>query len=216
MKLHHIGLLTVAVFLTGAALRAAAPASVADLTKQLTGETAAAQRTPEQLAALYAQVLDALMLDMGAEDPGNRGGPSSTIERIAFYASRPGFEAERAACSKAIAARLGPSVAPPARVWLLRQLERIGRAEAVPQVAPLLADKDPLVRESARRALQKNSEVIDRRQRFRGADGHHEHIAFEPERQRLVLEREIAGRESNRLVRRFDFFQVDPLEAVAS
>ena len=157
MKLHYIGLLAIGVFLSIGVLLAAEPPSVADLTKQLTGETPAAPRTPEQLAALYSQVLDALMPDMGAEDPGKRAGPSGTIERIAFQASRPGSEAERAACSKAIAARLGPDVAPLARAWLLRQLERIGRAEVVPQVAALLADKDPLVRESARRAIQKNS-----------------------------------------------------------
>ena len=41
------------------------------------------------------------------------------------------------------------------RAWLLRQLERIGRSEAVPQVSQLLTDSDALVRESARRALQK-------------------------------------------------------------
>ena len=44
-----------------------------------------------------------------------------------------------------------------ARVWILRQIERIGLAEVVPAVAKALTDTDALVRESARRALQKNS-----------------------------------------------------------
>ena len=78
------------------------------------------------------------------------------LERIAFRASRPGADADRAACSKAIAARLGPQSGPLGRAWMLRQLERIGREEAVPQIAQLLTDNDALVRESARRALQKN------------------------------------------------------------
>ncbi len=96
------------------------------------------------------------MPDMGNENPDRRGGPQAMLERIAFHASRPGAEADRAACSKAIAARLGPQSGRSGRAWLLRQLERIGRQEAVPQVARLLADQDALVRESARRALQKN------------------------------------------------------------
>ena len=91
-----------------------------------------------------------------SDDAGRRGGAQSAIERIAFRASRPGAEAERAACSKAIAAELDTRVEPLARVWLLRQLERIGREEAVPKVAAMLADGDTTVRESARRALQKN------------------------------------------------------------
>jgi HEAT repeat protein len=156
MKLYKNGLLVVGMLLGFVTLAAAGEPNVGELTRELTGEKPAAERTPQQRDAVYAQVLGALMPDMASEDPGRRDGPQGTLERIAFHAGRPGAEADRAACSKAIAARLGPEVGPPGRVWLLRQLERIGRAEAVPQVARLLTDKDPLVRESARRALQKN------------------------------------------------------------
>jgi HEAT repeat protein len=134
----------------------AAEADVGKLTDELTGQQPAAERTPEQLDTVYARVLDSLMPDMGNEDPAKRAAPQGLIERIAFFASRPGADAERAACSKAIAAKLGSGVGPLGQVWLLRQLERIGRAEAVPAVAQLLASPDALVRESARRALQEN------------------------------------------------------------
>jgi HEAT repeat protein len=149
-------LLVVGILLGSAVLLRAAEATIGELTQELMGDRPAAARTPQQLDAVYAKVLDALMPDMGNEDPGRRGGPQATLERIAFQASRPGADADRVACSKAIAARLGPQTGPFGRVWLLRQIERIGRQEAVPQVAQLLADKDALVRESARRALQKN------------------------------------------------------------
>jgi HEAT repeat protein len=143
------------MLLAGVALLRAEETNVGELTKELTGEKPAAARTPQQLDAVYAKVLDALMPNMGNEDPGKRNDPQATLERIAFHASRPGAEADRTACSKAIAARLGPQTGPLGRVWLLRQLERIGRGEDVPQVAQLLTDKDALIRESARRALQK-------------------------------------------------------------
>jgi HEAT repeat protein len=157
MRLHQIRLMVAAILFGNVALSAAEKPGVDELVRELAGDKPAQARTPEQLKAACAQVLDSLMPDLGSQDPGRRASAQGTIEKIAFYASRPGAEAERAACSKAIAGRLGPEAGPLARVWLLRQVERIGRAEAVPQITRLLADKDPLVRESARRALQKNS-----------------------------------------------------------
>ncbi len=148
--------LTIGVILGTATFLVAAEPNVGELTRELKGEKPATEQTPAQRAAVYVQVLDSLLPDLSNEDPGKRGGPQSTLERIAFHAGRPGAEADRAACATAIAAKLGPDVGPLGRSWLLRQLERIGRAEVVPQVAPCLADKDALIRESARRALQKN------------------------------------------------------------
>jgi HEAT repeat protein len=156
MRIHPFTLLLAAVLSAAAALQAAEKPNINDLTAELKGERPAVERTAEQLDAVYGQVLDALVADLGSDDVGKRGGPASTLERIAFHASRPGADAQRAACSKAIAARLGADVAPVGRAWLMRQLERIGRAEAVSQLAKALADQDALVRESARRALQKN------------------------------------------------------------
>jgi HEAT repeat protein len=155
MKHHHIALVAAGLFL-GAALAPAGEVDLDRLAAELASGTPATQRTPEQLVAAYAAVLDPLMPDMGDPVPDKRRDPYGKIERIAFHASRPGAEAERAACSKAIAARLKPNMPALASMWLLRQLDRIGRDEAVAQVAAMLGDNDLNVRGSARRALQKN------------------------------------------------------------
>ena len=155
MKLYHVVLLA-GIFLGNNVIQAAESPNIGEMTRELSGERAQKPRTAAQLNAAYTLVLTPLLADMGSEDPGRRSGAQSVLERIAFRASRPGAEVERVACSKAIAAALGLRVGPLARVWLLRQLERIGREEAVAQVAAMLADGDATVRESARRALQKN------------------------------------------------------------
>lgn len=157
MKLHCFQTLAVGILLASATfLGAAERLSVGELTRELKGERPAQEQTPEQLDAIYAEVLGNLMPDLGNEDPGRRNGAQGIVEGIAFRAGRPGADAERAACSKAIASKLGRAENSLARVWLLRQLERIGRGEAVPAIAQLLVDQDANVRESARRALQKN------------------------------------------------------------
>lgn len=156
MNLRCMILLTIAGLLGSGKLLIAQETNVNDLTLELTGERPAIARTVQQWDMAYARVLDAMMPDMGSDDPAKRGGPQRTLERIAFHASRPGADVERASCSKAIAARLQPDVPLLASLWLFRQLERIGRAEAVPQLAKFLGGSDPLIRESARRALVAN------------------------------------------------------------
>jgi HEAT repeat protein len=100
--------------------------------------------------------LDTLVPQAASDDLAARTAAQKSIEMLAMNAARPGAEAERAEVAKALAGRLGPATPQLARVWLLRQLQLMGRAEAVPAVAALLDDKDALVRESARRALQYN------------------------------------------------------------
>jgi len=158
MRFLQIVALTCGIFLCAAALPAAEKAkpNVGELTQELAGERTAVARTPEQLEAVYLLVVDALIPDLASNDAGRRDGAQNRIERIAFQASRPGAEGQRAACAKALAAKLGPAAGPLGRAWLIRQLERIGREECVPQLAKVLADPDALARESARRALQKN------------------------------------------------------------
>ena len=157
MKINHLSLLAATIILAGATLLGAADKlTIDELTREFKGERPALERSPAELAACYALVLDDLSPNLGNDDPGKRSGPQTTLEQIAFRAGRPGAEADRLACSQAIAAKLGPTPGPLGRIWLLKQLERIGRAEAVPAIAQLLADQDANVRESARRALQKN------------------------------------------------------------
>jgi HEAT repeat protein len=143
----------------------AAEPDLGELVKQLTDDKPLSRQASFRLSAAYPRVFHALIPDLGSDDPGRRASAQETIEKITFRASGPAVEGadrfepdrmQRSECSKAIANRLWPDTGTLARVWLLRQLERIGRAEAVPMVAKCLADKDAVIRESARRALQKN------------------------------------------------------------
>ena len=139
-----------------AAARLPAQESINDLVRDLSADTPA-QRTAAQWDAAVAKAVDALLPDLGSDDIGRLANAQADIERLAFSASRPGADPARAACAKAFAAKATGDAPVVARVWLIRQLERIGRAEAVPQLATLLGDGDAQVRESARRALMQNS-----------------------------------------------------------
>jgi len=127
-----------------------------DLIKEFRGEADAQKRTPKQLEAAYAKVLDSLVPQITGDDPGPRQGPEQGLERICWRAGRPGADAERLALCTTIAARLKADVPQQARIWLTKQLLHIGRDEAVDALAPQLAHKEPRVREWTRRALQNN------------------------------------------------------------
>ncbi|MBM4019529.1 MAG: hypothetical protein FJ288_14625 [Planctomycetes bacterium] len=107
-------------------------------------------------AAPQLKDLDTFLPDVASDDIQRRANALKAVEMLAMNAARPGAEAERAAAARAFAARLGAATPQAARVWLLRQLQLMGRAEVIPALVPLLDDKDALVRESARRALQWN------------------------------------------------------------
>lgn len=112
--------------------------------------------TAEDLSARYLRQLDALLPGMGAADLPAREKPQQEFEQLCFEVGAPGREAERTALCSAICARLGPATAKPARVWLLRQLERISREESASSLARLLMEQDGEIRDLARRALQNN------------------------------------------------------------
>ncbi|NLX20705.1 MAG: hypothetical protein GXY55_03410 [Phycisphaerae bacterium] len=143
--------------------RILSPLTLAALAAWSGGAFAAAEPadklTPRQTAALEADFLtqiDCLLPGMGAEDLVAREKPQLALEKICFAASAPGKEAERQALCRAMMARTGPEVALPARVWILRKVEPLGKQEVVPALATLLCDPDPQIRELARRALQNN------------------------------------------------------------
>ncbi|MFO0888575.1 MAG: HEAT repeat domain-containing protein [Isosphaeraceae bacterium] len=77
-------------------------------------------------------------------------------QEVCWQAGAPGREADRACASTLMAAKLGPETPAAARIWLLKQLERIGKGECVDAVAAALGDPDPLVRDAALRALTNN------------------------------------------------------------
>lgn len=138
---HHLVLTTLALAaLTGCA----APSGIGR-----------ARRLPP-LEITYGDVIDALLPGMGAEKLVDREDTQSAFETICHRAGGRGDEARRRALCRAIIARLGPETAKPARVWLLRKIEPLGREEAVEGLAALFDDDDPRIRELARRALQNN------------------------------------------------------------
>jgi HEAT repeat protein len=103
-----------------------------------------------------AQTLDDLLPGMGAKDLPARQGPQQRWQEICLRAGAPGKEPLRAEACKVMLGKLGPKTPAPARVWLLKQLEQIGRAESVDAVAAVLDDKDEQVRDAAVRALAAN------------------------------------------------------------
>lgn len=143
------------VLVAAAAVRAAEP-DVQALIREFRGQAEAVKRAPAQCEEAYAAVIAALLPDLGADDIGKRTGAQGTLEALTHFAGRPGNEALRDGLAKALAAKLAPLPPEAASVWMLRMLQHIGRAECVPAVAKLLDVKDAQVRESARRALQKN------------------------------------------------------------
>lgn len=82
-------------------------------------------------------------------------GARQRFEAICLNAARPGAEPERQAASATTAALLlAPNATPDVCVFLMRQLQLIGGAEAVPYVAKLLNAKEPEVKDAARRTLE--------------------------------------------------------------
>ena len=115
---------------------------------------AAVAASAAEIKADFAKELDGLLPDMSSDDLGKRKASQDTFNLMCLAAGRPGAEAERAAMCAVILPKLGADTPEEARVWLLRQLQYIGRAESVPAVAAMLTDKSLRVRECARRTLQ--------------------------------------------------------------
>lgn len=124
------------------------------LTRELSGDAPAPPRTAEGFQSAYDRVIVALLPGMGAADITQREQPQQDFQRMCFYAARPDAAPQREALCRAILARLDSRAPLAARLWMLRQLERIAGPESLPGLSALLGDADPLVAEAARRALQ--------------------------------------------------------------
>ena len=148
-----------AVLLLLALLPTAALAAEADvnaLIREFLGDADPVARDPAALVAAHSAVLGSLLPKLTAENAAERVEPSQFYERIAHRAARPGADAERQAVCTAMAARLGPQVPLAARKFLLRLLANLGKEESVPALTSALKDKEPLIREAGRRALEHN------------------------------------------------------------
>ena len=104
----------------------------------------------------FKQQLDNWLPGMSAERIPDRRQSQQALQEALIKLGAPGREAELAAACKAVAEKIGPETAKPARVWMLKQLEFNGGVECVAAVAVLLRDEDPQIRDCARRALQNN------------------------------------------------------------
>lgn len=102
------------------------------------------------------EVLAELLPGMGAENIPDRAKPQQEWQRLCYEAGAPGNDARRTEACQAMAAKLGPEVTAAARIWLLKQLEAIGRDECVDAVAKLVGDNDPNLCDSAIRCLANN------------------------------------------------------------
>jgi HEAT repeat protein len=75
---------------------------------------------------------------------------------ICFQLGAPGNDKQRAEACALMCAKLDAKTPTAARLWLLTQLEHIGREESVAALAAVIDDKDDTVREAAVRALANN------------------------------------------------------------
>jgi HEAT repeat protein len=107
-------------------------------------------------AAIEEQV-NALIPKIASDNVPERYPAKMELLDLASHASRPGAENERAALAKLLAEKAtDTSVPQPARVWIVRQLENIGAGESIDALEALLNGPDAELRETARRALEKN------------------------------------------------------------
>ncbi|RME91720.1 MAG: hypothetical protein D6766_11375, partial [Verrucomicrobia bacterium] len=98
-----------------------------------------------------------LLPRLGDQDLKVRYEAKMDLQRLCLAAAAPGHEAERQPLALWLADQaLRRDADRLVRLWLLRQIEYIGRAETLPALAALLQDEDPEVRECARRALERN------------------------------------------------------------
>ncbi len=102
----------------------------------------------------FKKAFDEFLPGMGAEK--NFEQPQQKWQELCTQAGAPGHEAQRKAVCALMAEKLGPQTPARARIWLLKQLERIGHGECVEAMAPIVTDGDPLVRDAAIRALANN------------------------------------------------------------
>lgn len=109
-----------------------------------------------QARAAYSALLDKLLPGMSNPDYATQARTQDAWEKVAVNAGRPGAEVERAAVVQLILGHIGANEPQLTRVWMLKQLEHIGRADAVPALAALINDPDIVARGRVLRALASN------------------------------------------------------------
>lgn len=105
----------------------------------------------------YGILIDEMIPKLANPDVPARYSAQMQLQDLASSVSKPGNAGEREALGIGLAARAADeSVPQPARVWIVRQLEYMGGAEAVEALTRVLNGADAELKECARRALEKN------------------------------------------------------------
>jgi len=108
-------------------------------------------------AAAKTKAVNELIPKLADSKVESRYSAQMALQDMASEAAKPGKGAARKALGKVLAAKAtDPSVPQPARVWIVRQLEYMGGAEAVNALTQVMKGEDAELRECARRALEKN------------------------------------------------------------
>jgi len=129
------------------------PRTPQDIINELMSDKAP-ERSPQELEAAYRVAIGELAKALVSEDLSKWANADRTLEALCHRAAAPGREAHRVGASKALIAQLKAKLSKPGLARIIRHIERIGGAEAVPALAGLLSNKD--LREPARRALMRN------------------------------------------------------------
>lgn len=106
--------------------------------------------------AACSALLDKLLPGMNSPDYGTQARTQDAWEKVAVNAGRPGAEAERAGAVQAMLPHIGAQTPQLTRVWMIKQLGHIGRADVVPALAALVNEPDAVVRDRVLRALAEN------------------------------------------------------------
>ena len=98
---------------------------------------------PRPIAEIdLAETLDRLAPAMAADDLNVRQQAQQQWQEICFAVGAPGLEAQRAEACRLMADKLGSGSPSLTQVWLLKQLERVGRDECVDAVVAALKQGD--------------------------------------------------------------------------
>ncbi len=98
-----------------------------------------------------------LLPGMGDKDLNRQREAQQAWQQTCFELGAPGQEAQRTEACSLMATHVGTDTPKPTRVWLLKQLERIGGAESVDALSTAADDKDAHVRSGALCALANNA-----------------------------------------------------------
>ena len=99
------------------------------------------------------------MPDVGVRPIEQRSAAQQKWEKLTHEIGRPGNESREAACI-AMAEMLDDADRPAAKIFILQQLQRVGRGEVVEAIAKHLSHEKNSIRDAARRALANNPDPL--------------------------------------------------------